>query len=93
MHTESTCHIPNTRKAVTTILNIIAVILIVKANDCLLGSYVQVLDGPSGVNKHSIIIESMNKCTCKIILPKILHFPENFRFKCKEKDLHIEGNA
>lgn len=36
-------------------------------------------------DKHSRIIESMDEWTFKLILPKLLHFSEKFKFKFKEQ--------
>lgn len=94
MRTERTCHTLHSGKVVTAVLSIVAMtLIIIKADDCLLGSCVQVLGRLSSAKKHSIIMESMNKCTFKLILPKTLHFPEKFRFKFKGKGLHIDNNA
>lgn len=63
---------------VLTIVILIPMIFIIKVSDCLICPYVQ-------INKYSVITQSMNKYTLKVILPKTLHISEKCRFEFRER--------
>ena len=72
------CRVRSSQETLAISSSSIAVIFIIEVDDGLMCLYIQVLGRVSGMNKHSIIIDSMRECTSKLIFfPRYYPSQEN----------------